>query len=163
MQDIKVLFNRYSQIGLLVDTNILLLYVVGLVNPQRITRFKRTQQFTPEDYELLNKILLSFKRIFTTPHILTEVNSLANQLGEPERTRCFQILAQIINELEEYYKPSREVAQHPEFQRFGLTDCSILTLAQNSYLVLTDDLKLAVQLQRNGIDTVNFNNLRFLG
>jgi len=38
--------------GLLVDTNLLLLYIVGSLNPEKIARHKRTDKFTIEDYKL---------------------------------------------------------------------------------------------------------------
>ncbi|WP_292743219.1 hypothetical protein [Nostoc sp. NMS4] len=78
---IASLIRRYSQKGVLVDKNILLLLLVGSVNQERITKFNRTQQFIPEDYELLLAFIEKFKKLVTTPNILTEVNSLANQLG----------------------------------------------------------------------------------
>jgi len=162
IDEINALFARYRQTGVLVDTNILLLYIVGLVNKQRISRFKRTKQFTPEDYDLLARILNSFQTVVTTPNILTEVNSLANQLGEPERSRCLELFGQAIAKLQEIHQPSQQLALLPEFQKFGLTDCGILNVAQGSYLVLTDDLRLTATLQRKGIDTVNFNNIRVL-
>lgn len=162
IEEIKALFTRYRQSGMVVDTNILLLYIVGSVNRERISRFKRTKQFTPDDYDLLARILSFFPKILTTPNILTEVNSLANQLGEPERSRCLQNFGQAITQLNEIHEPSQQLVQMPEFQKFSLTDCSILKIAKASYLVLTDDLKLSQTLQKKGIDTVNFNNLRFL-
>ena len=36
---------RYQCRGLLIDTNLLLLYLVGEVDPRIIARFKRTQAF----------------------------------------------------------------------------------------------------------------------
>jgi rRNA-processing protein FCF1 len=156
----QALFAKYRQSGLLIDTNILLLYVVGLVNRDRIARFKRTQTFTAEDYDLLVQILKSFSAIVTTPNILTEVNSLANQLGEPERSRCMSLFGAAIGQMQESFQASDGLAQFPEFPRFGLTDCSLLNLARNRYLVLTDDLRLTVHLQSQGIDTINFNNIR---
>lgn len=162
IEDVKAVFARYQQAGILVDTNILLLYIVGLVNRQRVPLFKRTKQFTSEDFDLLAQILKSFQKVVTTPNILTEVNSLANQLGEPERSRCFQFFRQVIDHMEEIHQPSQQIVRAPEFQKFGLTDCGILEVTQGSYLVLTDDLKLAATLQRKEIDTVNFNHIRFL-
>jgi len=147
LDTVQALFAKYRNLGLLIDTNILLLYIVGLVNPDRIARFKRTRQFTVEDYELLKKTLQSFPKIVTTPNILTEVNSLANQLGEPERSRCLSLFGEAIGQLEESYQSSKGLAQHPEFSRFGLADCSLIDLAQDRYLVLTDDLRLAVHLE----------------
>lgn len=164
MDDINALFSRYRHKGVLIDTNILLLYFVGTVNRERISKFNRTQQFLPEDYDLLLRVLSYFQNIFITPNILTEVNSLINQIGEPERSLSFTVFAQgISNFLNESYVESKVAVRNEQFVRFGLTDLGILNLAKNQYLVLTDDLKLAVHLQRQGIDTLNFNNIRVYG
>jgi rRNA-processing protein FCF1 len=160
---IEYLFARYRNRELLIDTNILLLYFVGSVNRARISEFKRTQQFVPEDYDTLLKIIDYFSKIVTTPNILTEVNSLANQLGEPERSQCFAIFGQDTSRLDEFYTESRVIAQNAKFIKFGLTDCGILNLVRDRYLVLTDDLRLANYLQKEGIDTINFNNIRVYG
>lgn len=136
---------------------------MGLVNRDRISRFKRTRQFIPADFDLLSEILQSFQTIVTTPNILTEVNSLANQLGEPERSRCLSLFGNAIATMQERYETSASLAQVEGFQRFGLTDCSVLSAARERYLVLTDDLRLAVHLQSQSIDTINFNNIRPLG
>jgi rRNA-processing protein FCF1 len=160
---ISSLFSRYRQKGILIDTNILLFYFVGTVNQERISRFNRTQQFVPEDYDLLVQIINYFHRVIVTPNILTEVNSLANQLGEPERSQCFSIFAQSIAALEEFYIESEAVTTNKGFTKFGLTDSGILSLSRDRYLVLTDDLKLAAYLQKEGIDAINFNNIRVSG
>ena len=57
MSEVSNLLSKYYSKRILIDTNILLLYLVGRVNRERITRFKRTAQFIPEDYD----ILLQFK------------------------------------------------------------------------------------------------------
>jgi len=162
---IAYLIRSYCQKGVLIDTNILLLFLVGSVNRERITRFNRTQQFIPEDYELLLAFIAKFQKIVTTPNILTEVNSLANQLGEPERSQCFAIFAQFtrnVTLLDEYYVKSLDAVNTEKFIKFGLTDSGILTLSKGKYLVLTDDLKLASYLQSVEIDVINFNNIRIL-
>ena len=69
---------------------------MGSVNRSRISQFNRTEKFLPEDYDLLVRILADFSNIITTPNILTEVNSLINQIGEPERSQCLAIFAQAI-------------------------------------------------------------------
>lgn len=158
--DIASLFPLYRQKGILIDTNILLLYFVGSVNRQRISKFNRTQQFLPEDFDLLQSILAYFQEVVTTPNVLTEVGNLMNKLGEPERSECFKVFSQGILSFNEIYIESRTISINEKFAKFGLTDCCILNVAKNQYLVLTDDLKLAVYLQSQGVDTVNFNNLR---
>ncbi|MEH2227908.1 PIN domain-containing protein [Nostoc sp.] len=160
---IASLVRRYCRKGVLIDTNILLLFLVGSVNQERITKFNRTQQFIPEDYELLLAFISSFQKLVTTPNILTEVNSLANQLGEPERSQCFAIFAQFVKNvalLDEYYVKSLDAVNTEKFIKFGLTDSGILTLSKGKYLVLTDDFKLASYLQSVEIDVINFNNIR---
>lgn len=149
--DIRLLFSRYRQKGILIDTNILLLYLIGTVNLDRIAKFNRTEQFSPEDYNTLLEVMVSFSEIVTTPNVLTEVNSLSSKLGEPERSSCFQVLALSMTRFNENYVTSSVVSQRPEFTRFGLTDCGILELAQDRHLVLTDDLKLFVHLQSQGV------------
>jgi rRNA-processing protein FCF1 len=160
---IRSLFQNYKQKGILIDINILLLWFVGSVNRSRISQFNRTEKFLPEDYDLLIQILSYFSKILTTPNILTEVNSLVNQLGEPERSQCFSIFAQTFTKLDEFYIESKNVALIENFAKYGLTDSGIVMLAKNKYLVLTDDLKLANYLQKIGIDTINFNNIRTYG
>jgi rRNA-processing protein FCF1 len=164
MEYINELLSRYRQKGILIDTNILLLYFVGTVNRERISKFKRTQQFIPEDYDLLQSIIAYFRNIVTTPNILTEVNSLTNQLSEPERSRCLAEIAQGFTAFfNEFYVDSKTISTDGSFIRFGLTDSGILQLARNQYLVLTDDLKLSVHLEREEVDVINFNQLRTLG
>jgi rRNA-processing protein FCF1 len=159
---IQRLFSQYRQKGILIDTNILLLYFIGAINRARISKFNRTEKFVPEDFDTLLEIMSFFSRRVTTPNILTEVNSLTNQLGEPERSHCFAVFSRSLSLFDESYVASNPISQRAEFLRFGLTDCGILELAQDRFLVLTDDLKLTVHLHSQGIDAINFNNLRTL-
>jgi rRNA-processing protein FCF1 len=153
--------NRYTNKGILVDTNILLLLFVGTTNRARIERFKPTRQFTEEDYNLLVQFLNEFSKVVTTPNILTEVNSFINKLGEPEKQSCLSVFSQGISQsLSEVYKESQIICQAAEFIRFGLTDCGIREVAREDYLVLSDDLQLVNSLHADGIDAINFNHLR---
>ena len=159
--EIQRLIQAYSTKGILIDTNILLLYFVGALSRERIVRFRRTEQFSANDYALLVRLLINFNTVVTTPNVLTEVNSLLNQLGEPDRSACYRIFARKIALLQEHYIPSQEVASLDwAFMQYGLTDCGIASLAQSKYLVLTDDLKAANYLYGRGVATINFNHLR---
>ncbi len=163
MNEIAELFSRYRNRGILIDTNILLLLFVGLVNRDRISQFNRTEKFLPEDFDLLVSIVEYFQKIITTPNVLTELNSLINQLREPERSQCYRVLAQQMNSLDEFYLESQRISQLERFAVFGLTDLSIMQTAKGNYLVLTDDLKFASYLQSMEVDVVNFNNIRTFG
>lgn len=157
------LIQKHRKTGVLVDTNILLLYFLGRFSPQEIPRFKRTRQFTIEDYGMLALLLQRFEKLLTTPNVLTEVNSFSGQLADPLRTLYFKRFASEIEVLEEHYVASRQVSGLPEFPRLGLTDTGILSLGRGSHLVLTDDFPLSQHLQGAGRDVINFNHVRLLG
>jgi hypothetical protein len=163
MEETSRLLGRYAKKGVLVDTNILLLYLIGSYNPSLIPGFKRTRQFTVEDYRTLSFLLQPFEAVITTPNILTEVSNLSAQLAEPARRDHFRMFAERIRVMDEHYIDSREAATQDGFVRFGVTDMGILLLSRNRYLVLTDDFALSQFLQYHGADVINFNHIRPLG
>lgn len=154
------LVNKHRKSGVLVDTNLLLLYFVGSFNQEEIPKFKRTKQFAIEDYATLHDFLALFKTIVTTPNILTEVNSFSNQLAEHLKPGYFEVFAEGITLLDERYTPSSDISTMSEFHRFGLTDAGILHIARNEYLVLTDDFRLSQYLQTKQVSVLNFNYIR---
>jgi len=161
IREIEILLQRYRSKGILVDTNILLLWFVGATNRDRISRFKRTKQFSAEDYDSLIRILNRFNSIVTTPNILTEVNSLANQLAGNDKNECLEVFARLVDNLTEIYLKSDRIVKLDQFSKYGLTDSGIIDLVAGQYLVLTDDFKLANYLKSKSIDVLNFNNLRY--
>jgi rRNA-processing protein FCF1 len=159
---LTALLSRFYGREVLIDTNILLMYFVGTLDPKLIPTFKRTATFTIEDYEILVRFLQLFRSIVTTPNILTEVSNLAGQIAEPLRTRVFQIFAQAVKIVPEQYIASSTAAENATFVRFGLTDAIIARIAEGEVLVLTDDFRLFQYLEHSGLPVVNFNHLRVL-
>lgn len=155
------LLRRYRRVGVMVDTNLLLLYVVGVTDPRVIETFKRTNRYTVEDFVILVEYIDKFSRRLTTPHILTEVSNFVGQLPDHLKPQGFDRLAAIAQVyLEEHYLPAVMVTNSLAFRVFGLTDVGIGEVAQGQYLVLTDDFPLTVHLQGRGVDVLNFNHLR---
>ncbi len=163
MEDIHKLIASYIRKGILIDTNVLLLYFIGSFNPSLIPRFKRTIQFTIEDYNTLLILLYPFENLITTPNILTEVSNLSGQLSEPARTPYFQFFAEKIADMQEQYIDSATAGEQKQFPKIGLTDTGILEVSRKQYLVLTDDFRLSQTLLKNEIDVINFNHVRVLG
>jgi uncharacterized protein YaiI (UPF0178 family) len=54
------------------------------------------------------------------------------------------------------------VCEHKSFEKCGLTDATIFTVAEQGLLVLTDDFQLAGYLIAQNLDCVNFNHIRGL-
>jgi hypothetical protein len=145
---------------LFIDTNLLLVLIVGALDLDQIERFKRTRAYSREDYSLLVTYVGDFQRMLTTPNVLTEVSNLLGQLSEPLRRRALLALGALTGEFQEKYLPSIDLAIDPHFPLLGLSDTSIIHSAARTATVLTDDLQLYVRLAAAGMDVVNFNHIR---
>ena len=146
--------------SLLIDTNLLVLLAVGHYQPRQIPLFKRTCNFTYDDYYLLNTFANRFKRLVTLPNILTEVSNLLGQLPQKIRVDVFTCLPEMVALFDESYFDSQQVTSSPLFPKFGLTDAAIALLAKEKHTVLTVDLPLYSRLLGEGIHAINFNHLR---
>ena len=164
MDVVDHIIRRYCRIGILVDTNLLLLFVIGRFDRDRIVTFKNTQRYAPEDYDTVAVLIGEFDRLVTTPNILTEVSNLLGQLGEPIRSEALGFLcSDVLSLVDERYIQTFEAAKVETFHRFGLADTTTLVLARKAIPVLTDDFPLYENLTANGIDAINFNHVRMLG
>ncbi len=160
-QEAQRLLRQYRRVGVMVDTNMLLLYVVGVTDPRVIETFHHTKNYTVDDFEILADFIDNFTRRLTTPHILTEVSNFVGKLPDYLKVTAFDRLAAMTQVyLQEYYVPAEMVANMRAFRLFGLTDVGIAEVVHEQYLVLTDDFPLTAYLQGRGIDVLNFNHLR---
>jgi rRNA-processing protein FCF1 len=151
------LIQNYKQKGLLIDTNILLLYIVGSVDINLIGNFKRTANFTISDFYITSKFIDYFDIKITTPHILTEASDL---LGN--RIDLQFALAKYIKLIEEKFLESNQIAETKTFLQFGLADAAISETAKDSYLVVTDDNPLYAYLINQKIDAISLNQIRMI-
>lgn len=162
--DVASLLSKYASSGILLDTNILLAYVVGRFNVEKLERFKRTNTFTRKDFEFLSRFVQQFHRIVTTPHVLTEVSNLAAHFQEPDRRSCFASFREHLPVLHEISHPAVSIAKDIDaFERLGITDAAIPAAAAQKFLVLTDDLPLYKTLCNSGVEAINFNHIRLSG
>lgn len=157
------LLQKYKRRGILVDTNILLVYFVGLHDPKTIPTFKRTCTFAIEDFKTIVALLEFFEVKVTTPHILAEISNFIGQLPEKTSSDCYNLFSKAVEVLAEHHLPAKDItANGAVFRKFGLTDTGIALLAKDKYLVLTDDLRVSHYLANSGIDVLNFNHIREL-
>jgi hypothetical protein len=163
--DLPALVGKYRTKGILLDTNLLLLLFVGLVDPNLVKDFKRTKnhQLTEREFLLLERIVNHFSKIVTTPHILTETSNFIFQLNDEKQKLALEIVAKAIQSFKERREESKKLVLAEEFFNFGLTDTAILDLPPKRYLVLSIDAALVIALQKKGVDAINFNHLRQIG
>jgi rRNA-processing protein FCF1 len=166
-QTVVALISRHRQRGVLVDTNLLLLFLVGVFDPRYISRYIRTASYDEEDFNVLAQVLQTFRRIIVTPHILTEVSNLSRDIDRGRRYEFFLFLASLLNALsghfliDEQHRPAKLISTESEFPLLGLTDAAIIHRAAHHHNpVLTDDRGLSERLERRGIDRLNFQDLR---
>lgn len=146
--------------GLLLDTNLLVLFIMGAYDPTRIPQNKRTNTYTSSDFNLLLNFMSLFQRFVTTPNILTEVSNLLEGVAY-QKGPVLAILPDLVEDFIEMYEPSQALmtTHNKAFSKFGLSDAATCAMAEQDYLILTDDLNLCYYLQNNKFDALNFNNL----
>ncbi len=146
--------------GLLIDTNLLVLLIVGSVNRDRISRFKRTTSYSSADWDLLSGILEQISRRYTLPHVLAEVSTLTDLKG-PELEVAREVLLRLIKQLRELQITSADACATPLYQRLGLTDAAIAEAARlHRCSVLTNDSGLYAALANEGSSVAMFDHLR---
>ena len=157
------LVQKYRRKGILIDANLLVVLLVGKLDPAHLKNCRATKSFTPDDYSLLVQGVAKFETLVTTPHILTEVSNLAGGLPEPLLGEFRAVFRDVVKSMSEQSRPAKEIAWDAQFLRFGLTDTAITLIAPGRYLVLTVDLALCGLLQRRNVDVINFNHFRDFG
>jgi hypothetical protein len=159
---LESLIEKHSAAGLLLDTNLLLLLIIGSRSRSLVGSWKRLNMFSAEDYDTLSAIAERFVGLVTTPNILTEVSNLAENLTGAYKGEYLTSLSDMITILDERYIPSRDVVASPIFNQFGLSDAVIADIVTREFLVLTIDLPLYQYLLAMGVDVLNFNHIRTL-
>ena len=99
-----------SRAGLLIDTNLLVLFIVGAVNLDRIESFKRTRQYSKTDYQLLLRVLDDFTPLYTLAHVMAEVSNLTDLAG-PERLQARRMMKETMAVLREPEMSSLRAAE----------------------------------------------------
>ena len=146
--------------GLLIDTNLPVLFVVGSVNPGRIENFKRTRKYNQGDYRLLRRVMNRFTPLYTLAHVMAEVSNLTDLSGR-ELLQARQVLKETLAVLREPAMASQHAVRNEAYKSLGLVDAAIATLArENKCAVLTDDFDLYDALSRGEIPVLKFSHLQ---
>ena len=157
----ELLIDKYKSKGILIDANLALLYLVGSYDLRLVGdgKYKKLAKYNYEDYRLLLRLKNVFKKAVTTPHVLTEVSNLANDLPEKTKSSCLKKFYEAFVEIDELPLPSMDAAQRPEFHFLGLTDSGLM-IVSDRYLIVTDDARLVQKMGESGLEALNFSHLR---
>ncbi len=144
---------------LALDTNLLLLYLVSMVDLRLLNHFKRVSSFRLSDVLLLQNLVAGFSVMITTPHILTEASNLAEQAPPAWRMRLMDALRDFAEMQQEVYEPSASLTRRKEFRQLALADTALLALTRD-VTVATLDYELYGRILQDGGMAVHFDHLR---
>ncbi|MCM7773688.1 hypothetical protein M8S83_16405 [Enterobacter asburiae] len=135
--------------SVLIDTNLLLLYLVGTFSEDAILKSQRLKSYTIEDFRILKRFLEGSPKILITANISTEISNLIDFNGESLKKfyAIFDVFLQL-PQVEEIHLDSKLISSRNEFSIYGLTDAGINSLAKK-YLILTDDSRLYAYYCKN--------------
>lgn len=140
-----------------IDTNLLILLIVGTTSRYYIARHKRCAMFELEDFDFLIRLLITAD-VISTPNTLTEASNLLRQIDEPARSEIGLVFQAYIRGARECYVESSNAIKRKEFIRLGLTDAALLQL--EDVVILTADLDLYLAACRDKRPAVNFFHLK---
>jgi len=148
---------------IIIDTNALVVLLVGLIDTRLFRNHKRTLIYDEDDFTDLLRTIRSLNQIVTLPNIWTEVDNLLNNFSGNYKYAYIQEITKTIKETTENYLASEIGTSSPHFQELGLTDSLILEFAKECKLLITSDSKLSDHAIAYGIpvyDLVKVKNER---
>lgn len=164
--DINIAIPNYRLLkGVVVDTNLFLLLLLGSFDKIEIGRHRKLQKFTNDDFEKLITLVNKLgKELFITTNIVTEVCNHCANYNSSKNFRFFNYLKHILEAYQEKQSSILTIIGQDEtaFLKFGITDASIIDLAKQEILVITDDFPLYHYLTSLHYSAFNFNQLQLL-
>jgi hypothetical protein len=143
-----------------VDTNALILILVGLMDKSLVSTHKRTSIYASIDFENLVFLIGDLEKVVTTPNVLTEVDNLLNNFQKGHRWAYYQVLRELISKSIEKFLESKKIIEVNPFFELGLTDTGILEISKNCDFLITGDSKLADYANALGIKVVDLVKIR---
>jgi len=143
-----------------VDTNALVVLIVGLIDTSLISSHRRTSIYEKVDFENLTYLIGDLDKIVTTPNVLTEVDNLLNNFQKGHRWAYFQVIKDLISNSTEQFIESKLCLNSTAFFDLGLTDTGILEICKACDFLITGDSKLADYASAFGIKVVDLVKIR---
>lgn len=146
---------------IIIDTNCLIVYVLGFINPALINTNKNTSIYDETDFPLLLKLIKSPDNLLILPNIWTEVDNLLNRsLTGNNKYLYINRIRTIMNDNVEKYIESIEATKNVNFYQLGITDTLILEEAKNCQLLITSDGDLSDRASAQGIKVFDLSKYK---
>lgn len=151
-----------SKKGIILDTKPLVLYVIGSLNQNRIRSFKKTKEFTVQEFTDLVNFLGNFERYYITPYILAEFSHHTieqKSLDDSEKREIAKLILKWHKNgnLIEDFQPFDKVFKYNKISVVGSSDSSLLTVNLDSRIpILTSDGPFADIAIKSGRHAIKF-------
>lgn len=146
--------------SVLLDTNLLVLLIVGLYNKKVIGNHKRTRTFTEQDFDLLINHIGGYDILWITSHCIAETSNLLKQTHENQAKELLSVLGTFMSDKKESHIPKEVIFGNNYSMRLGVTDTGIIIKSKRVDCVFTVDFDLYAEISRLGYNVINFNHLR---
>lgn len=150
--------------AVLLDSNLLVLYVVGAASPDYIRRESRLSAYHAHGHAAfgaLSEMIATASSLLVTPNILTEVsNLLGRRSGDREAdTAVIDAFRHVIHGAKERVAPSTAAMRRDEFGRLGLADAATLHVLDRASILLTDDRPLWLAAWKAGYEAQTLQDI----
>jgi hypothetical protein len=143
----------------IIDTNLLVLLLIGLYNPGLIKSHKRTSGYNIEDFEMIKFIFDQAERVYITPHILSEISNLTDT--DWNDYNLFNTFKALTESQMEVYTPKGKLLGFQYLPQIGITDTSMYFAAmETNSIVLTADEECAPYLESLDCKVLRFSALQ---
>jgi rRNA-processing protein FCF1 len=143
----------------LLDSNLLLLLIVGDTRVDYIEKHKRTRTFTEDNYLELGKLIENCV-LTTVPHVLAETSNLL-KIGAHGALlqEVLQTFKQFVIDYEEQRIESKFGVNLAAFNYLGLTDAILIVAASSGATLITMDGPLHRDALGKGLSSIHFVEL----
>ena len=147
----------------LIDTNSLVLLILGHIDTRLINSNKRTSIFEEQDYYDLFNVIGDLNNLVVIPNVWTELDNLLNKSIGKRKYDYVESFKQIVKKTTEEFLETRKGIECDSFNELGLTDSLLLEYATDCEIIITTDSCLSYHARANGVKVfvvVQNRNLR---
>lgn len=129
------------------DSNLLVLYCVGVSRPEKIGSHKRLRPYRKEDFNNLRRIMSGAENLVIISYSIAEVSNLLDK-DALWQSVYLPVLRELVGASKEIVPDSARVLRERTTEWLGVTDSAWLHLLDDDTLFLTSDSRLFAEAQR---------------
>ncbi len=148
--------------SVILDSNILILFLVGHITPNKISSHNATSIYTLEHFEFLLDKVRKFDHILTCPNIVTEVDNVLNNFKGENRNTFLDLTKTIYKNSIEKYISTKSILDLWQYDKLGITDTAILSMANECDLLISGDSGLCDQVVALGLGSKLFDFKKYV-